>query len=157
MLHYWALIISGFSTAWLYKGLRISVWQGMKKIAELDEHQTSNSLMVGVVSSILTGNIFVFCWNILKRLDVNIVQKYQICVTNENSSEILLSYIFICSPARQEPSLPHRFLLPKDTTTKQEISHQPKIVSGFWCGWSHIDTLSLRYQLWKWIIHLTVR
>ena len=40
--------------------------------------------MASVVSSISTGGNFVFCWNILKPLNVDIVQKCQICVLNEN-------------------------------------------------------------------------
>ena len=42
--------------------------------------------MVGVVSSIPTGGNFSFCWNFLKLLDINIVQKCQICVENKNLS-----------------------------------------------------------------------
>ena len=43
--------------------------------------------MIGVVSSIPTGGNLIFCWNFLKSLDVNIVQKCQkcqICIENEN-------------------------------------------------------------------------
>ena len=37
-----------------------------------------------VVSSVPTGGNFVFCWNILKLIDVNFVQKCQICVVSKN-------------------------------------------------------------------------
>ena len=52
-------------------------------VAEWLRHLPSNSLMVGVVSSVPTGGNFIFCWNIFETLDVNFVQKCQICVENK--------------------------------------------------------------------------
>ena len=40
--------------------------------------------MVSVVSSIPIGGNIIFCSNFLKLLDVNFVQKCQICIVNEN-------------------------------------------------------------------------
>ena len=37
-----------------------------------------------IVNSIPTGGNFIFCWNLLKLLDVNFIQKCQICVICEN-------------------------------------------------------------------------
>ena len=80
------------------------------KLAELDKHQTFKPVMINVVSSIPTGGNFIFCWNILKSLDVNFeqkCQKCQICVIyetfewNQRSPVNMISYlkhsiIFMC-------------------------------------------------------------
>ena len=52
-----------------------------------------------VVSSTPTrGNFIFFCWNLLKPLDVNFVQKCQICVICENFSWHLLTLIHCTFP-----------------------------------------------------------
>ena len=48
--------------------------------------------MVGAVSSTASGGNFIFCWNFLKPLNVNIVQMCQICVENENLEYAQLHY-----------------------------------------------------------------
>ena len=40
------------------------------------------------MSTIPTGGNFIVCWNLLKPLDVNSVQKYQICVIYENLNSL---------------------------------------------------------------------
>ena len=53
-------------------------------LAQLDQHQTSNPVMVSVLSSNPTGGNFIF---FLRHLDANFVQKWQkcqICVIYEN-------------------------------------------------------------------------
>ena len=49
-------------------------------VAGWNKHQTSNPMMFGAVGSIPTISYFF----LKKTLDVNFVQKFQICVANEN-------------------------------------------------------------------------
>ena len=51
-------------------------------------------MMIGVVGSNPTGGNFIFCWNFLKPLDVDVAQKCQkcqICVNHENLEKVRYS------------------------------------------------------------------
>ena len=47
-------------------------------------------MMVAVVSSNPTRGNIIFCQNFFKTLDVNFVQKCQICVENKNKTDEIL-------------------------------------------------------------------
>ena len=65
-LIFWTRMISGFHRAWFYKGLAILDWQGTADLAELDEHWPPKPVMVSMVSSIPTGDNFVFLMKYIK-------------------------------------------------------------------------------------------
>ena len=77
MLHctFWIWIISRSNKAWLYKGLTIWSQQGIIDWQMLNQHSTSNPVMIGVVSSIPTGATLFFCWNFFIFVNVSFVQK----------------------------------------------------------------------------------
>ena len=74
-------------------GLKIS-YSTHAYLAQLDQHQTCNPVMVSVVSSNPTGGNFIF----LRHLNANFVQKCQkcqICVIYKNLKCLLISVAFL--------------------------------------------------------------